>query len=193
MEELKNPDSSSGLKLQEEAPQAAASGEPAADVLEVSSPEEQLATLAADRDRLAAEKAELEDMLRRRQAEFENFRKRVDREKAELVEYAGMRIIQDLLPVVDDFERALKMETADKEYSRGIELIYQRLMDHLKKAGLEPMEALGAKFDPNLHHAVERFATADQEEETVLEEYQRGYHFRGRLLRPAMVKVAVRP
>lgn len=193
MEELKNPDSSSGLKLQEEAPQAAANGEPAADVLEVSSPEEQLAALAADRDRLAAEKAELEDMLRRRQAEFENFRKRVDREKAELVEYAGMRIIQDLLPVVDDFERALKMETADREYSRGIELIYQRLMDHLKKAGLEPMEALGAKFDPNLHHAVERFATADQEEETVLEEYQRGYHFRGRLLRPAMVKVAVRP
>ena len=104
-----------------------------------------------------------------------------------------MESVRALLPVVDDFERALKIECADKEYARGMDLIYQRLFEALGKLGLEPLAAVGQPFDPNLHHAVEMAQTEDAEDHTVLEEFQRGYNFRGRLLRPSMVKVAVRP
>ena len=104
-----------------------------------------------------------------------------------------MEIVRDLIPILDDFRRAMKVETADKEYAKGIELIYQRLFDTLKKAGLEPIEAAGKQFDPNLHQAVDRAESEDLPDQTVLEEYQSGYNFKGKLLRPAMVKVAVRP
>ncbi|MBI3473698.1 MAG: nucleotide exchange factor GrpE [Candidatus Solibacter usitatus] len=154
---------------------------------------EKLAAVAAERDQLAAEKADLADRLLRRQAEFENFRRRAERDRLEFVQYAGAEIMRDILPAVDDFERALKVESADAEYRRGVELIYQRLLEALKKAGLEPMECAGKPFDPNLHQAVDRKETEEVEDQTILEEYQRGYSFRGKLLRPAMVKVAVRP
>jgi molecular chaperone GrpE len=150
-----------------------------------------LEALTAERDRLLEEKTELQDRLLRRQAEFDNFRRRVDREKADIVDYANTETLRAILPIVDDFERALKVESADKEYVRGMELIYQRLTDTLKKLGLEPIETTGRKFDPHLHHAVEMVETADQEDHTILDEYQRGYNFRGKMLRPAMVKVAV--
>jgi molecular chaperone GrpE len=101
--------------------------------------------------------------------------------------------VRDILPVLDDFERALKVETADREYARGVELIYQRLYESLKKLGLEPIETEGRKFDPNLHQAVERVEAEDAEDQAILGEFQRGYNFRGKLLRPAMVRVAVRP
>jgi len=149
-----------------------------------------LGTLAAERDKLAAEKAELHDRLLRRQAEFENFRRRAQREREEYLEFAGADAMTALLPILDDFERALKVECGDAEYARGIELIYQRWMDAAKKLGLEPIPAAGAKFDPNLHHAVDRVQRDDVEEDTVLDELQRGYNFKGRLLRPAMVRVA---
>lgn len=153
----------------------------------------QVAALIAERDQLAAEKAELTDRNLRMAAEFQNFRRRAANEKLELVEYAASEIVRQLLPVLDDFERALKVESPDKEYARGTELIYQRLFEALKKAGLEPVESMGKKFDPHLHHAVEMVPTEDLEDHTILEEYQRGYNFKGRQLRPAMVKVAVRP
>jgi len=149
-----------------------------------------LAALATERDKLAAEKAELHERLLRRQAEFENFRRRAQREREEYLEFAGADTMSALLPILDDFERALKVECADAEYARGIELIYQRWMDAAKKLGLEPIEAAGAKFDPNLHHAVDRVQREDVEEDTVLDELQRGYNYKGRLLRPAMVRVA---
>ncbi len=149
-------------------------------------------TLAAERDRLAEEIASLNDRLLRRQAEFENYRKRVDRERSEFLEYASTEAVRALLPVLDDFERALKVETADRDYAKGMELIYQRLRDNLIKLGLEPISTAGAAFDPNLHHAIQKEETEEVEDHTILEEYQRGYNFRGRLLRPAMVKVAVR-
>ena len=152
----------------------------------------QLAALAVERDALAADRARLSGNLLRRQADFENFRKRVERERFEFAEYAGMEAVRALLPVLDDFERALKTETADKDYAKGMELIYTRLLEALKKLGLEPIESKGAKFDPNLHHAIDRVARADSAEDTVVEDYQRGYNFKGRLLRPAMVKVAVK-
>ncbi|MEO7142833.1 MAG: nucleotide exchange factor GrpE [Bryobacteraceae bacterium] len=152
----------------------------------------QVAALAAERDQLAMEKADIQDRYLRQTAEFQNFRRRVQNEKAELAEYASGEAILALVPVLDDFERALKAESADKEYSRGIEMIYHRLYEALKKLGLEPSESAGKPFDPHLHHAVEMVQNDDAEDHTVLEEFQRGYNFKGRLLRPAMVKVAVR-
>jgi molecular chaperone GrpE len=144
-----------------------------------------------ERDRLLKEKAELQDLLQRRQAEFENFRRRTERERSEIFEYAAMDAVKALLPVLDDFERALKVESADKEFARGMEIIYQRLLETLKKLGLEPVTEEVPIFNPHVHHAVEMVDTKDHPDQTILEEYQRGYYFKGRLLRPAMVKVAV--
>jgi molecular chaperone GrpE len=169
------------------------SPEAGSDTAVLADPVAQLALVTAERDQLAAERADLHDRYLRRQAEFENFRRRVERESAEFKQYAASEAIQAMLPVVDDFERALKQENADKEYQRGIELIYQRMIDALKKLGLEPITAIGQSFDPYIHQAVDRVETDDVEDHTVIEEYQRGYNFKGRLLRPAMVKVAVRP
>jgi molecular chaperone GrpE len=148
--------------------------------------------LRAERDRLVEEKTDLQDRLLRRQAEFDNFRRRAEREKADVLEYANTETVRSLLPILDDFERALKVESADKEYARGMELIYQRLSEALKKLGLEPIDTAGQKFDPYLHHAIDRVETGEHEDDAILDEYQRGYNFRGRLLRPAMVKVAIR-
>jgi len=150
-----------------------------------------LETITAERDRLAEENKDLADRLLRRQAEFDNFRRRAERERTEVREYANQETVGAVLPILDDFERALKAETADKAYARGMELIYQRLADSLKKLGLEPITAKGQKFDPHLHHAVDMVETDEVEDHTILDEYQPGYNFRGRLLRPAMVKVAV--
>ena len=150
-----------------------------------------LEALTSERDRLLKEKDELTDLLRRRQAEFDNFRKRAEREKSEVLEFAHSDSVRAILPVLDDFERALKTQTSDKAYARGMEMIYQRLADSLKKLGLETITTKGQKFDPHLHHAVDMVETNDVEEQTILDEYQPGYNFRGRPLRPAMVKVAV--
>ncbi len=149
-----------------------------------------VAALTAERERLAIENAELQNQLLRRAAEFENFRKRTDRDRLELAEYASMEAVKALLPILDDFERALKVETADKDFARGVEMIYQRVFDQLKKLGLEAVPS-DSKFDPNLHHAIEMVETTDAEDQTILAEYQRGFKLRGRLVRPAMVKVAV--
>jgi molecular chaperone GrpE len=149
------------------------------------------AEIVAERDRLAKEKNELQDLLQRRQAEFDNYRRRNERERGELSEYASMDTVKMLLPILDDFERALKVEGANKEYARGMELIYQRLMEALRKTGLEPIPSDPPLFNPHIHHAVEMVDTKDHPDQTILEEYQRGYQFKGRLLRPAMVKVAV--
>jgi molecular chaperone GrpE len=150
-----------------------------------------LESVTADRDRLLDENHQLVDRLLRRQAEFDNFRRRAEREKADVLEYANAESVRAVLPILDDFERALKTHTNDKVYARGMEMIYQRLVDSLKKLGLEPITAKGQKFDPHLHHAVDMVETHEVEEQTILDEYQPGYNFRGRPLRPAMVKVAV--
>jgi molecular chaperone GrpE len=172
-------------KAEEAQPKGA--GNPASDASGTSVEE-----IAAERDRLIEEKSDLMDRLLRRQAEFENFRRRAERDRADLLEYANTDTVRAMLPILDDFERALKLECPDREYGRGMELIYQRLSDALKKLGLEPIETAGQKFDPHIHHAVEMVQTEEYEDHSILDEYQRGYNFRGRLLRPAMVKVAVR-
>ena len=154
--------------------------------------EGQLAAVTADRDNLAGEKAELADRLLRLHAEFDNYRRRVERERSDFLQFAAMDLVRQILPVLDDFERALKHETSDREYAKGVELIFQGLSEALKKMGLEPLEAAGQRFDPNLHQAVQRVETDEAEDQAVLEEFQKGYNFRGKLLRPAMVKVAVK-
>lgn len=150
-------------------------------------------TATPDVAALEAEKAELHDRLLRTQAEFQNLRRRVEKEKLEFSEYASMEAVRALLPILDDFERALKSENTGDEYVKGMELIHQRFGAALEKLGLEPMNAQGQPFDPHAHHAVEMVETDEAADQTVLAEYQRGYNFKGRLLRPAMVKVAVTP
>lgn len=155
--------------------------------------EGQLAAVTAERDQLLMDKADLHDRLLRARAEFDNMRRRTDRERSDYLQFAAMDLVRDILPVLDDFDRALQVESADKEYVKGVELIAQRLYETLKKMGLEPIDTAGKQFDPNLHQAVERVETADEEDQAILGEFQRGYNFRGKLLRPAMVKVAVKP
>jgi molecular chaperone GrpE len=150
-----------------------------------------LEALALERDRLLNEKTELQNSMLRLAAEFDNFRKRSERERADLCEYASADAVKALLPVLDDFERALKAPCDDAEYVKGVELIYQRMFDTLKNLGLEPIAATGQSFDPNLHHAIEMVNDPEHEDQTVVAELLRGYTFKGRLLRAAMVKVAV--
>ena len=161
--------------------------------LPVETAEGRIAALTAERDQLAGAKADLEDRMLRARAEFDNARRRGERERSEFLQFAAMDLIKELLPVVDDFERALKVETLGRDYTRGVELIYQRLLETLKKIGLEPIDTTGQRFDPNLHQAVDRVETEEADDMAILSEYQRGYNFKGKLLRPAMVKVAVRP
>jgi molecular chaperone GrpE len=155
--------------------------------------EGQLNAMAAEREQFAAEKADLQERLLRARAEFENARRRFEQQRSEYLQFAAMESVRDMLPILDDFERALKVDTADRDYAKGVELIYQRMADTLKKLGLEPIQTAGQKFDPNLHQAVERVETEDAEDQAILGEFQRGYNFKGKLLRPAMVRVAVRP
>jgi molecular chaperone GrpE len=170
------------------APETAAGG----DAVEQSDLASALESLAAERDRLEAEKASLSDLLLRRTAEFDNYRKRTERERADLIEYAASDAVKSLLPILDDFGRALAQSGAGEEYARGVELIFQRMQDALAKLGLEPIEAEGGPFDPNLHHAIEMVECEDEQDHTVIADLLRGYTFKGRLLRPSMVRVAVK-
>jgi molecular chaperone GrpE len=151
----------------------------------------ELDQLRIERDGLRVERDEVRDTLLRRQAEFDNFRKRTERERQEQVQYASMEVVGDLLPILDDFDRALTADTSSPEYAKGIQLIYQRMAESLKKTGLEPIDATGKPFDPHLHQAIERVETNAAPDNTVLGEFQKGYHFKGKLLRPSMVRVAV--
>ncbi|MCW5963535.1 MAG: nucleotide exchange factor GrpE [Bryobacterales bacterium] len=142
-------------------------------------------------DRLERENMELKDQFLRLRAEFENFRRRVAKEKEDIQDYASVEAVRPLLAIVDDFERALNVECADAGYAKGMELIYQRMGDALRKLGVEPLEVAGKPFDPNLHHAIDMVKTSDAPDNTVLDVFQQGYTFKGRLIRPAVVKVSV--
>jgi len=154
----------------------------------------ELLATRAELKRLEAEVNDLRDKLARRQADFENFRKRVERERSELYQRGRDDVLLQFLPVVDNFERALSsLETSegDEEALRhGVELIHKQFKDALSKFGLEAVEAVGQVFDPHVHEAVTTEATDKHEENTVIEEFQRGYRIGDRLLRPAKVKVA---
>src|SRR6184192_3349318 len=122
---------------------------------------------------------------------FENARKRAAREQQDFREYALADAVKALLPTLDSFERALKAGEAEKsEFRGGVELIYKQLQDALAKLGLRPIPAKGEPFDPHLHQAVEMVDTDEVEDHHVLDELQRGYKLKDRLLRPSMVRVA---
>lgn len=133
------------------------------------------------------------EMLLRKSAEFDNYRKRVERERQTLADAAAASIIEELLPLVDDLERALKADTgsdATEGYRRGVELIHRQLLEVLRKRGVRPIEALGADFDPHYHQAVSHEAAEGHRDNEIIEEFRRGYMLGDRLLRPSMVKVA---
>jgi molecular chaperone GrpE len=145
-------------------------------------------------DKLKAERDMLLDRLARLQAEFENARKRSLKEQQDFREYALVDAVKELLPTLDSFERALQTSAGDKtEFRGGVELIYKQLQDALVKLGLRPIPAKGEPFDPHLHQAIEMVDTGEAEDHHVLEELQRGYKLKDRLLRPSMVKVASNP
>jgi molecular chaperone GrpE len=153
------------------------------------------ADLAGAYRQLLSEKKELFDRLVRKQAELENLRKRVEREKEDFLQHATMGLLRALLPTLDALERGLKQreESIPEKFYTGMELIHRELLDVLKRAGLAPVESEGKAFDPHVHQAVETVETEEFEDQAVVEELQRGYKLKQRLLRPAIVKVAVSP
>ncbi|MGC2448154.1 MAG: nucleotide exchange factor GrpE [Candidatus Sulfotelmatobacter sp.] len=147
----------------------------------------------ADLQKLKTERDSLLDRLARAQAEFENARRRAAREQQDFRDFASMEVIKSLLPVIDSFERALQSKSDAAEFRSGVELIYKQLQDVLAKLGVRPITAKGEQFDPHVHEAIEMVETQDAADHEVLEEWQRGYKYKDRLVRPAMVKVARNP
>src|SRR5215467_1186836 len=143
--------------------------------------------------KVRAERDSLLDRLARAQAEFENARRRAAKEQQDFRDFAMVDAIKSLLPVIDNFERALQAKSEPGDFRSGVELIYKQLQDVLSKLGVRPITAKGEQFDPHVHEAIEMVDTPDAADHEVLEEWQRGYRFKDRLLRPAMVKVARNP
>lgn len=144
---------------------------------------------------LRLERDALQDRLLRTAAEFDNYRKRMERERRELSEYAAADIVSEILPIIDNFERALQAPAGGdvEAFRKGAELIHKQMLDLLRKRGVKPIDAVGADFDPNVHEAVIHEPSDAHRDGEVMEELQRGYRLGERLLRPAMVKVAKRP
>jgi len=141
-------------------------------------------------EELRREKDALQDRLLRTAAEFDNYRKRVDRERRDLAEYTAADIVSEMLPIVDNLERALAAASESDPLRKGVELILKQMLDMLRKRGVKPIEALGTDFDPNFHQAVIHEVSAEHREGEIMEELQRGYLLGDRLLRASMVKVA---
>ena len=145
--------------------------------------------------KLAADLEDLRQTLVRHQADFANYRKRAEKENTEAGRRATARVAEALIPVLDGFEHALAAhhEAEYESYRKGFELIYKQLLDNLGRLGVERVEPLGQPFDPHLHQAMDRAETTEHADGTILEVYQPGYVYHGRVLRPAMVRVAVHP
>jgi molecular chaperone GrpE len=166
----------------QESRQTVAAGETPSDM------QKELETLKQERDGLY-------DRLLRKQAEFDNYKKRMDRDKSDFMQFASADLIKELLNALDSFELALKNAATKPDAQnmlRGFELIYKQIQDTLTRFGLKPIEAKGRTFDPHFHQAVSSQPTDEAEENTVLEEMRKGYLLNGRLLRPAMVSVAAK-
>jgi molecular chaperone GrpE len=151
--------------------------------------------IAGELAKLRAEKEELLQTMVRRQADFENFKKRTERDRHEEGRRGVERLILDLIPVLDAFDRALQGhdDPSNEEYLKGVILIRKQLWDSLTRHGLQRVDAAGKMFDPHVHQAIERVETTEYADGSVLEVFQDGYQFHGRVLRPAIVKVAVHP
>ena len=149
----------------------------------------------AEMAKLTSDLEELRQTLLRRQADFDNYRKRVEKERFEDSKRATARVIEGLIPVIDGFEHALAAhrEAEYESYRKGFELIYKQLLENVTKLGAERIDPLGKAFDPHLHQAVDRAETTEHADGAIMQVFQPGYLFHGRVLRPAMVRVAVRP
>jgi molecular chaperone GrpE len=151
---------------------------------------------SAELEKLKAEKEELLQTLIRRQADFENFRKRTERDRFEEGRRGVERLVSDLVPVLDAFDRALKAHDEDpayEEYRKGVTLIRKQLWDTLARHGVQRIEAADKMFDPHVHQAIERVESAELPDGLIVGVFQDGYLFHGRVLRPAIVRVAVHP
>jgi len=175
------------LDLEHELP-AAEGGEEAAPAPTAGKPVE--VSAASETEKLKAERDALLDRLARLQAEFDNARKRAAREQQEFREFAAADVIKNFLPILDSFERALKAGGDSTDFRDGVELIYRQFQDALQKIGVQPILAMGQPFDPRVHEAVEMVDTTEVPDHHVFDELQRGYKYKERLLRPAMVRVA---
>ena len=156
-------------------------------------PLEKIMTLEAELAKAKAKAEEHYDHLLRLQADFDNFRKRSQKEKVELIKYASEHLVGELLPVLDNFDRAVSAAKANPDFasfSQGVEMILRQMQAALSKEGLKAMETVGQPFDPNLHEAVLRVASEEHPENTVVEELQKGYYLKEKVLRPCMVKVS---
>ncbi len=151
------------------------------------------ASPADEQSEIQRQRDEYYDLLLRKQAEFDNYRKRVERDRQMAAESAAAGMLEELLPLMDDLDRALKAETtgdAGESYRRGVELIHRQLGDILRKRGVRPIDVLGADFDPYYHQAVAHDPAEGRRDGEIIEEFRRGYMLGDRLLRPSMVKVA---
>ena len=139
---------------------------------------------------LAAALQEKDNRLKRLQADFENFRRRTSKEREEIGNVVTQELLKNLLPIVDNFDRAMATEQQDGEaFKKGVEMIYRQLGETLKNVGLEPIETEGQKFDPNFHQAVMRVENPDLDDDTIAQELQKGYIVKGKVIRPSMVQV----
>ena len=146
--------------------------------------------LQAELEKLTAEVKEKSDKALRLQADFENFRRRTSKEKDELAAVVTQGVMKDMLPLLDNFERAMAAETTDMEtFQKGVEMIFTQFQEGLKKNGLEHIETEGKKFDPNFHQAVMRVQNDELEDDDIAQELQKGYMVKGRVIRPSMVQV----
>lgn len=172
----------------ETAPEDAAKDAAAPDAQEA--PEDDASALKAQVESLQAALAEKDNRVKRLQADFENFRRRTSKEREELANVVTQDLLKGMLPILDNFDRAMAAEQKDSEsFQKGVEMIYTQLHETLKNDGLEPIETAGQKFDPNFHQAVMRVENPDLEDDTIAQELQKGYIVKGRVIRPSMVQV----
>ena len=197
---MKKKDEQKLEEMQQEIDEAEAAQEDAAEGSEEEAPEEAASEGAAMQEEIEALKGQVEkltgdlqdkkDRLLRLQADFDNFRRRSAKEREEISAFVTQNFCKDMLPLLDNFERAMAAETKDVEaFQKGVEMIFTQFQEVLKKNGLEQIEAVGQKFDPNFHQAVMRVEDPEKEDDTVAQELQQGYMVKGRVIRPSMVQV----
>ncbi len=155
--------------------------------------QEEIENLKKQLEEVTREKDDLYDRLLRKLADFNNFKKRIEKERQDYCKFANADLIRDILPIIDNFEKALMIsEDKDDPFYRGIELIYKQFIDVLRKHGVEEIKAEGEQFDPSFHEAVWTAEIENQEDNVIIEEYQKGYMMHDKLLRPSLVKVNIR-
>lgn len=191
-ETLKSARTASHTKNEKEPPAASAKVEPTEnEVVPVEAIN--VAAVQADVDRLQTERDQLFDRLARLQAEFDNYRKRETRERADYRDYALINTVEQFLPVLDNFQLALSTQSSAEQLRSGVELIVRQMGEVLRSLGVQAIPTLETQFDPRLHEAIEMVEREDLPDHQVMDEVRRGYTLRDRLLRPALVRVATNP